>query len=86
MAEKKIVAKNEKRIYAKQSQINLSEKKESMIYLEMPEDEDEKMKKKSTLSGKSYSFADSITMHGIRYIFGRDICKFRRLFTLYPFV
>lgn len=45
------------------------------------EEDNETRKKKLTaeaLSVKTYFFVDSITMHGIRYIFGRDICTLRR--------
>ena len=30
------------------------------------------------LAWKAYQFADNMTMHGVRYIFAKDMSKFRR--------
>lgn len=55
---------------------------EPMVYLEIPdEDENEQTKKNLTslvFGMKAYSFIENVTMHGVRYIFARESSKLKR--------
>ena len=54
---------------------------EPMVFLETPDDEKDFIKEdimSLALGQKAHAFVDNVTMHGVRYVFARDVSRKRR--------